>query len=310
VALQLPPGYTLRPIDRTADLEAVSRLYLALDLADVGFRDFEEDWILDSWRNPYLRGAWLVVGGDGEPAGYVEVESIDPASSVDSWVPIHPGHRAGPLRAALLGFAEDEARTLAGGAATRFWTSGAAADATFVPAVTAAGFHPVRTFWHMERSLDGSYRADPLPAGVTTRAAVTDPDQSRVFEVMNEAFRGHFGFEPVPYEEWRVANVESLAEPSLVQLAEVDDIVAGAVTSRMPGGTGWINDLGVRPAFRGRGIGTALLQRSFAELAERGATQVRLNVDSENETGATRLYASVGMTVRRAFLVFEKVLDA
>jgi mycothiol synthase len=288
----------------------VSRLYLALDLADVGFRDFEEDWILDAWRNPYLHGAWLAVGEDGEPAGYIEVESVDPASSVDSWVPIHPEHRAGPLRAALLAFAEDRARAMAAGAATRFWTSGAATDATFVPTVTAAGFHPVRTFWHMERSLDAAYRAAPLPAGVAIRPAGTDPDQWQAFEVMNEAFRGHFGFEPVPYGEWRVANVESLAEPWLVQLAEVDDIMAGAVTSRMPGRTGWINDLGVRPAFRGRGIGAALLQRSFAELAARGAAQVRLNVDSENETGATRLYASVGMTVRRAFLVFEKVLDA
>jgi ribosomal protein S18 acetylase RimI-like enzyme len=43
-------------------------------------------------------------------------------------------------------------------------------------------------------------------------------------------------------------------------------------------------------------------------LAARGITHVRLNVDAENETGALHLYASVGMTVRRAFDVYEKRL--
>ncbi len=64
---------------------------------------------------------------------------------------------------------------MAAGAPTRFWTSGAATDATFVPAVMAAGFHPIRTFWHMERPLDPSYRPDPLPGGVAIRRAGTDP---------------------------------------------------------------------------------------------------------------------------------------
>jgi ribosomal protein S18 acetylase RimI-like enzyme len=41
-------------------------------------------------------------------------------------------------------------------------------------------------------------------------------------------------------------------------------------------------------------------------LAARGITEVRLNVDAENETGATHLYASVGMTERRRFQVYEK----
>jgi hypothetical protein len=44
----------------------------------------------------------------------------------------------------------------------------------------------------------------------------------------------------------------------------------------------------------------------FAALAAHGATTARLNVDGQNETGATRLYASVGMHVRREFSVYEK----
>ena len=268
--------------------------------------------ILDAWRNPYLHGAWLAFGSDGEPAGYVEVESDSTRRR-----PWTRGCRSipgtVPDRCAELCSGSPRTKPVApaAGAPTRFWTSGAATDATFVPTVMAAGFHPIRTFWHMERPLEFP-PIGPIRSPEASRFAEPAPntDQRRVFEVMDEAFRGHFGFEPVRYEDWRAANAESLAEPWLVLLAEVQDVPAGAVTNRMPGGTGWINDLGVRPAFRGRGIGSSLLQGSFAELAERGATQVRLNVDSENETGATRLYASVGMTVRRGFLVFEKLLDA
>jgi mycothiol synthase len=99
-------------------------------------------------------------------------------------------------------------------------------------------------------------------------------------------------------------------DPSLVLLAEVDGQAAGVAANWLPGGLGWVGDLGVRARFRGRGIGAALLRRSFAVLAGRGATQVRLNVDAENESGATRLYASVGMTERRRFHVYEKRVRA
>ena len=81
---------------------------------------------------------------------------------------------------------------------------------------------------------------------------------------------------------------------------------AGVLTSFVPSGIGWIGELGVLSEFRGRGVGRALLEAAFVALASRGATIARLNVDGANETGATRLYASVGMDVRREFLLFEK----
>jgi len=67
--------------------------------------------------------------------------------------------------------------------------------------------------------------------------------------------------------------------------------------------------VGVRKPRRGRGIGTFLLRRAFADLARRGHRRARLNVDAGNETGATRLYERVGMRVRREFLVYEKRLE-
>ena len=63
-------------------------------------------------------------------------------------------------------------------------------------------------------------------------------------------------------------------------------------------------------AGRGRGIGRALLEHALGVLAARGATRVQLNVDSGNETGATRLYEAAGMIVRRWFDCYEKRLVA
>ena len=71
---------------------------------------------------------------------------------------------------------------------------------------------------------------------------------------------------------------------------------------------GWVNALGVRTSRRRRGLGELLLRTAFAEFARRGETRVGLGVDTENETGATRLYERVGMRVAFRTNVFRKDL--
>lgn len=57
----------------------------------------------------------------------------------------------------------------------------------------------------------------------------------------------------------------------------------------------FIKDLAVAPGQRRRGIGEALLMRSFAYFAGKGARFVDLKVKIGNPTGAERLYKKVGM---------------
>ena len=64
-------------------------------------------------------------------------------------------------------------------------------------------------------------------------------------------------------------------------------------------GGGYVGALGVARPWRGKGLGRALLLRTFAEFYARGAPRVTLGVDAENPTGATKLYEGVGMTSRR-----------
>ena len=68
--------------------------------------------------------------------------------------------------------------------------------------------------------------------------------------------------------------------------------------------------IGVRPAWRRRGIAEALLETSFAEFFRRGERRVALGVDAESPTGATRLYEKAGMRVFWEAVVYEKELRA
>ncbi len=69
---------------------------------------------------------------------------------------------------------------------------------------------------------------------------------------------------------------------------------------------GRVAEIGVVPAHRGAGLGSALLHDGFRELRGRGATRIVLDVDAENTTSALRLYEGAGMTPRPAFTIWEK----
>ena len=95
-------------------------------------------------------------------------------------------------------------------------------------------------------------------------------------------------------------------------LAEDGGEIAGfALCHPHPSGdpaVGRVAALGVRPRWRRRGLGLALLLHSFAAFRERGASEVRLEVDAENPTGAVALYERAGMSVVRRYDTYEKRL--
>jgi ribosomal protein S18 acetylase RimI-like enzyme len=128
--------------------------------------------------------------------------------------------------------------------------------------------------------------------------------------VVEGAFQDHWGYTPEDFAEWRYWNIEQADfDPSLSFLAWADDQpVGGALCNAGP--PGWVNSLAVAREFRGRGLGLALLQHSFGELYDRDLHRVGLAVDSQNLTGATRLYQRAGMRKTREYLNVKKELRA
>ena len=67
--------------------------------------------------------------------------------------------------------------------------------------------------------------------------------------------------------------------------------------------TAHIPQVGVGPAFQGMGVGTALMQEAFQELAGEGFEQVTLTVTDSN-AGAVRLYERLGFETFKTFGAF------
>jgi ribosomal protein S18 acetylase RimI-like enzyme len=180
--------------------------------------------------------------------------------------------------------------------------------------VAARGYRRIRSSWTMEVEFGVEAPAEPvLPDGIEIRPYRHPEDEQRVYEATQEAFADHWEFHPVPIETWREFSVKTRNfEPGLWLVAWDGDEVAGASLNYPERGGdpgyGWVGTLGVRRAWRRRGLGEALLRRSFKALHARGYRKVRLSVDAENPTGATRLYERAGMRVVRQSNTWERTL--
>jgi ribosomal protein S18 acetylase RimI-like enzyme len=88
-------------------------------------------------------------------------------------------------------------------------------------------------------------------------------------------------------------------DPALWFVAkQADEIVGFCLGSRRDwkaSADGYISDVGVRPAHRRRGIAFALLTTVLTALAADGLPAAALNVDTDNPSGAIRLYRKAGM---------------
>lgn len=178
------------------------------------------------------------------------------------------------------------------------------------PLLSARGYREVRRFWDMTVELGDEAPPEPvLPAGLRIEP-VTD-DNARAFHAaLEEAFAEHWEHRPEPFDAWWTRQVAKPDhDPSLwFAVCDGDDVAAATRNDPERAGGGWIGALGVRPRFRGRGLAKALLLHSFREFHRRGQRRVGLGVDSENATGATQLYESVGMSVDQEQIVWERAL--
>ncbi len=179
-------------------------------------------------------------------------------------------------------------------------TIGQIVDSPFpVSVLPAAGWRVVRRFNRMARGLSDADAGDvPLPGGVTVGKVITEDDRRSYHRIHDETFSEHWVSVAEPYQTWteRVATWQSI-DWSLWWLASLDGVdVACLKCSQWTPGVGFVDTVGVLKSARGRGLGSALVRVGFAELARRGCTRVELRVDTDNGTGALRVYEAAGLT--------------
>ena len=232
-----------------------------------------------------------------EDDAYVLVETID-AKRV--WLNVH-----GRPSAELFDWMDAEAAARAPKALSGAWST----DLTQLDALRDRRFRHVRSSHRMLLDL-AEPTADPQwPDRIAVRTF--EPGDERTFyDVHQETFRDMW--EPIEdtYEEWEHWFLEpSALVPDLWFLAHEDGEPAGVAICH-PHKTrpecGWVRVLGVRRPWRKKGLGRALLLHAFSEFRRRGLTAAGLGVDAESETGAQRLYESVGMRTAARFDILER----
>jgi mycothiol synthase len=230
--------------------------------------------------------------GDGEPV----------------WIDLRVRPGWDRVAAALLAAIEASAM-LRGAPPRRLRAAAQAEDAGLHELFVGAGFEPVRAGYRMEIDLvDPPLRPD-WPQGMTAR--LLEPgEERRAHDVHMESFADSLDFYGFPYEQWRFWLFGEDEDPAFAIVAEDGEELAGLTICRERRGgdleLGWIHVLGVRPQWRRRGLGRALLLESFRELRARGKSRAGLGVDAENVSGAVRLYESAGMRIVRRTDVYEK----
>jgi ribosomal protein S18 acetylase RimI-like enzyme len=287
-------------------------------LAGVEFTSL--DWVAAPWTAPGAdleRDFGVVLGADDDLAGYFFVDSEPPHTSVFSIGAVALDHHGRGVGGAIVEEIERRAwrfAELAPAGHEVVWRMGALAEEPLVAGLlTAHGFTERRIFWVMTRRFDGPPEPPADVPGVAFEL-VEAGREADVYDCLAEAFEDHFGDGLAPLDVWLHTHVTAVEhhDPSLWHVARRDGRVVGALvgdaTASEDPELGYVHLLGVRRTERGRGIGAALLRRSFEQFYERGRAGAMLFVDSESSTGANRLYERAGMTPRPRFANWERVL--
>ena len=172
------------------------------------------------------------------------------------------------------------------------------------------GYREVRRFRTMAIELTDEPSV-PEPPGGFVLDELHEDEMRAFYDALNDAFQEHWEWHPKPFDDWlelRRGQHHDEHGPVWFVIRAGDELAAVARNDPELEGGGYVGAIGVRPAWRGRGLAKVLLHRTFLEFWRRGKRRVTLDVDSENETGATHLYEGVGMHVESCSVAFEKTL--
>jgi ribosomal protein S18 acetylase RimI-like enzyme len=165
----------------------------------------------------------------------------------------------------------------------------------------------------MVRPLSEPIQEKSLPPGLEVRPVALEQYRA-VWDANQEAFQDHWGYSPAKEEDYQRWLNESIFQPDLWQVAWDGGQVVGMVLNfvvepeneeygRKRGNTEFIC---VRRPWRKLGVASALITRSMKMFKEMGMTEAALGVDTQNLSGALRLYESLGFRQVKRHSTYRK----
>ena len=280
---------------RRDDLPAVVDLYCAYEQQVRGAPDTEPSDVSRDWDEPGfdLSTGTRVLEVDGRVVGYAVVNDEEADSVIDLRL------RDAGLEDRLVAWLE------ARGTALEHYAPDA--DPPLSQLLAARGWTPARRFWRMRRELDVPSPVPVWPDGVRVHDFARPDHDRAVHALVQAAFAEIGGQHERTFEQWSSYVLDADAfEPSLCLVATAGDQVVGAALGQANRDFGFVRQLAVAPAARGRGLGLALLHESFRRHRDRGLPATVLGVDAANPTGALGLYEKAGMRVVEQFTRWER----
>lgn len=253
------------------------------------------------------RNARVAIGPSGSIIGTAMLDEVGDGRG-KFWLDVRA--TSTEVAEALVAWAEGRVRERAETAARLFagaWSAGGAV----IAALRSRGFNGVRHSLRMTIDLTGGTPTPVWPDGISVRTRAAG-DECAVYEAHMETFADSWEHEAENFAEWSHSYLDSARyDPSLSFLVFDGEALAAIALCREDdavAGLGWVSILGVRRAWRKRGLGAGLLRHAFQTFADRGCQSVVLGVDGTSLTGAERLYERVGMSVADRFEIYEKTL--
>jgi GNAT superfamily N-acetyltransferase len=291
----LPAGFTASPL-ADADIDGVVGLVRACELYDSGQAMYERaDLVADLVLADRQRDALVV---------------RDPGGAVVAWglivrartrcADVHPDRRGLGLGRSLVQWSVARAGQLG---ADRIGQTVEDTRDDARDLFQGSGALPVRTAWILRR--DDEPAPPPAPPddlpGIVLRGS-TPADEVEALEMMELAFSQWPDRQPSTLATWKamVTRREGFTADQLQLAVGADDArIVGAAFLIDDGQELWVDKLATHPGFRGRGIGSALMRRTFVLAHARGRRSTCLSTDST--TGALPFYERLGMRVTRSF---------
>ena len=265
----------------------------------------------------------IVAEVDDIPVAFGSVETYQETNGTRVFIPhgrILPTWRRKGIGRAILHHNEKRLRSIAANQPSEgsrtFLTYAPDTNAGAAALLKSEGYQPVRHYYQMIRdSLDNIPNA-PLPDGFEVRPALP-AHYRQIWEAEQDAFQDHWGSIRATEDDYQRWLKDPYFNPTLWRIAWVGDEVVGQVRSfinpienetyhRQRGYTEYIS---VRHAWRKRGLARALIAQSLDALKESGMKEATLRVDTENPSGALKLYESCGFRVDQSSTEYRKPLD-
>jgi mycothiol synthase len=304
---------------RADDAEWVA-LLAAMEAADergetYTAEDLDDEWA-SVWSHPDTDATFVWDGP--QLAGFAWLKAMPGAREehkVACWGGVRPGHRRRGLGTALLDWTVRRGSEIAAGfdpaLPAKLLMDASDQQHDLVAVATRAGFEPVRRFLEVARPAAGPVPEVAVPPGLELVPWSPELDaEARLAHT--EAFADHWGSEPRSAEEWAqwfTGHRSFRPDLSVLAVEPASGTVAALVLTaaypqdweRLPV-EAWINTVGTRRAWRGKGVARWLMTDVHRRIAtsDTGFERVILGVDADNPTGALGLYRSLGYEDVRA----------